>query len=103
MRIASFANAIFIILIHNFNRIMKYYYLIAGSDLQPDNIKTAPTITALLEELDAALTPHDAELLRLLRMRCMTTTICWLTSKIKKQNLIRSARSLIPIGKNFLP
>jgi len=49
---------------------MKYYYLIAGlPDLQPDNIKTAPTITALLEELDAALTPHDAELLRLLRMR----------------------------------
>ena len=75
---------------------MKYYYLIAGlPDLQPDNIKTAPTITALLEELDAALTPHD----RVLRL-CVAVRhdICWLTR-------IRSdlfARQLLIVGKFYL-
>lgn len=48
---------------------MEYHYLIAGlPDLQQNNIKSAPDLHALLEELRGSLSESDFRLLSILRM-----------------------------------
>lgn len=49
---------------------MNYYYYISGlPDLQIDNIKSAPAMTELAEELDSLLSKKDKELLDVFRRR----------------------------------